>query len=164
MRLPRTQFRGVAHFVYAKWPRSGPEVWRSAGVIATLWQPRLVSCAGLVGQVEVERVVTLPWAQWSSASGFCINPLVCPRLVHVGVGLKHLFAPAPASPKAKDARETDGIPLLLRPKARGLTAGCYGLGGETGFTPAQNTLTRNFSPRRASNKELYSTVAAGEMR
>lgn len=71
MRLPRTQFRGVAHFVYAKWPRSGPEVWRSAGVIATLWQPRLVSCAGLVGQVEVERVVTLPWAQWSSASGFC---------------------------------------------------------------------------------------------
>ena len=53
MRLPRTQCRGVAHFVYAKWPRSGPEVWRSAGVIATLWQPRLVSCAGLVGQVEM---------------------------------------------------------------------------------------------------------------
>ena len=70
MHLPRTQFRGVAHFVYAKWPRSGPEVWRSAGVIATLWQPRLVSCAGLVGQVEVERVVTLPWAQWSSASSY----------------------------------------------------------------------------------------------
>ena len=71
MRLPRKQFRGVAHFVHAKWPRSGSEVWRSAGVIATLWQPRLASCAGLVGQVEVERVVTLPWAQWSSASGFC---------------------------------------------------------------------------------------------
>lgn len=73
MRLPRTQFRGVAHFVYAKWPRSRPEVWRSEGVIATLWQPRLVSCAGLVGQVEVKRVVTLPWAQWSSASGFCTD-------------------------------------------------------------------------------------------
>lgn len=76
MRLPRTQFRGVAHFVYAKWPRSGPEVWRSEGVIATLWQPRLVSCAGLVGQVEVKRVVTLPWAQWSSASGFCRRDIV----------------------------------------------------------------------------------------
>lgn len=77
---------------------------------------------------------------------------------------KASFRACAGFPKAKDARETDGIPLLLRPKARGLTAGCYGLGGETGFTPAQNTLTRNFSPRRASNKELYSTVAAGEMR
>ena len=87
MHLPRTQFRGVAHFVYAKWPRSGPEVWRSAGVIATLWQPRLVSCAGLVGQVEVERVVTLPWAQWSSASGFCSDhhtPLRACRLITFG--------------------------------------------------------------------------------
>ena len=73
MLLPRTHFRGVAHFVYAKWPRSGSEAWLSAGVLATLWQPQLAWCAGPVGQVDVERVVTLPWAAWSSASGFCIG-------------------------------------------------------------------------------------------
>lgn len=36
MLLPRTQLRGVAHFVSAKLPRSESEAWWSAGVIAML--------------------------------------------------------------------------------------------------------------------------------
>lgn len=88
MLLPLTQFRGVAHFVYAKWPRSGSEAWRSAGVIATFWQPRLASCTGLGGRVEVERVVTLPWAQWSSASGFCKSGKCDGVLISVSVVTK----------------------------------------------------------------------------
>ncbi len=71
MRLPRTQFRGVAHFVYAKWLRSGSKAWWSARVITTLRQLQLASCPVPLGQVDVARVVTLPWALWSRASGFC---------------------------------------------------------------------------------------------
>lgn len=61
-------------------------VCRSAGVIATLWQLQLASCPGPVGQVDVERMVTLQWALRSSASGFFSTSAVSLKSTCKGYG------------------------------------------------------------------------------